>query len=222
MARIRLAAVLVLALLLQTTVVPDLRVLGVCADLMMLCTVCAGLAGGPELGGVVGFGAGLMTDLFLTTTPLGLSALSFSVVGYGVGSLRRTVLQEGWLLAPAAALIGSSAGVVIFVLVGVMVGQSQLTSVGWTYIAKTALLVGLMNAVMATPVSRVVARAAAGARRGAPSNELSAGAARRGSAVGTYAGPSFGGGGSGHSRLSGSGGPGARSRARSRASRMAP
>ncbi|MGH9123545.1 MAG: rod shape-determining protein MreD [Acidimicrobiales bacterium] len=224
MGRIRLAAILLLALLLQTTVVPDLRVLGVCPDLMLLCTVCAGLVGGPELGGVVGFGAGLIIDLFLTTTPLGLSALAFSIVGYGVGSLRRTVLQEGWLLAPAAALVGSSAGVLIFVMAGVMVGQSQLTSVGWPYIGKTALLVGLMNAIIATPVCRVVAWAATGARRGMASNELSAGAARRGSALGSYAGPTFGGG--GHSRGSGGGGSagasGGRSRARSRASRLAP
>lgn len=179
-ARLRLGALLLVAILLQTTLVPDLRVLGVCADLMLLCAVVAALAGGPELGGTVGFAAGLLTDLFLVTTPLGLSALVYSVIGYSVGSIRRTMLQEGWLLAPATTLVASSAGVVAFVLVGVMVGQSQLTRIGPVGIVKTALLVGVMNAVIAAPVYRVFAWAAAGTRR-APeaSSEMSALAARR-------------------------------------------
>lgn len=180
-ARIRLAGLLILALLLQTTVVPDLRVLGACADLMLLCTICAALVGGPELGGLVGFTAGLLTDLFLAMTPLGLTALVFSVIGYAVGSIRRTVLQEGWLLAPATAFVASSAGVVLFVVAGVMVGQSQLTRMGPVGIIKTALLVGLMNAVIAAPVCRMIGWAAAGTRR-APeaSAEMSSIASRRG------------------------------------------
>ena len=154
-ARLRLAGLLVMAVVLQTTIVPDLRIFGVCADLMLLCTVCAGLVGGPELGGLVGFSAGLLADLFLTTTPLGLSALAFSLVGFAVGSIRRTVLQEGWLLAPATALVASAAGVVAFVVTGVMVGQSQLTRMGPVEIVKTAALVGVMNAIIAAPVCRL-------------------------------------------------------------------
>lgn len=180
--RVRLAAVLVVALILQTTVVPDFRVFGACPDLMLLCTVCAALVGGPELGATVGFAAGLMADLFLTTTPLGLTALAFSVVGYSVGSIRRTVLQEGWLLAPAVGFAASAAGVIAFVLAGVLVGQSQLTRVGPIAIVKTALVVGAMNAILAAPVVRLLRWAVSGADRPRDSNnELSAGAARRSS-----------------------------------------
>jgi rod shape-determining protein MreD len=173
---------LVLALVLQTTVVPDLRILGVCADLLLLCTVCAGLVGGPELGGQVGFAAGLLADLFLVTTPLGLSALAFSVVGYAVGSVRRTVLQEGWLLAPATALVASTAGVIIFVLTGAMIGQSQLTDIGPVDIVKTALLVGVMNAVIAAPVCRVVGWAASASQGSPGSMGASFGSQRAGQA----------------------------------------
>ncbi len=163
--RLRVAALLVLALLLQTTVVADLRILGVCADLMLLCTVSAAVVGGPELGGVVGFAAGLLADLFLVTTPLGLSALVFSLIGYGVGSIRGTVLQEGWFLAPATAFVASAAGVVTFVLAGVMVGQSQLTASGPVAIVKTALIVGVMNGIVAAPVTLLFAWAASGTKR---------------------------------------------------------
>jgi rod shape-determining protein MreD len=180
-ARVRLAGLLVAALVVQTTIVPNFRVLGVCADLMLLCTVGAALAGGPELGALVGFVAGLMTDLFLQATPLGLSALSYSLVGYAVGSARGTVLQEGWLLAPGAAFVATAAGVVTFVIAGVMVGQSQLTRVGPLGIVKTATIVGILNAIVAVPVCWVVAWAAAGSNRSAPGAEVSAKVARRSS-----------------------------------------
>ncbi|MDQ1427991.1 MAG: rod shape-determining protein MreD [Acidimicrobiaceae bacterium] len=180
--RLRVAALLVLALLLQTTVVADLRILGVCADMMLLCTVSAAVVGGPELGGVVGFAAGLLADLFLVTTPLGLSALVFSLIGYGVGSIRGTVLQEGWFLAPATAFVASAAGVVTFVLAGVMVGQSQLTAMGPVAIVKTALIVGVMNGIVAAPVTRLFAWAASGAKRsdgGGSGGEMSSLATRQ-------------------------------------------
>jgi rod shape-determining protein MreD len=186
-----LAAVLVVALILQTTLVPDLRIFGVCADLMLLCTVCAALIGGPQLGALVGFSAGVAADLFLATTPLGLSALTFCLVGYAIGSLRRTVLQEGWLLTPGTALVGSAAGVVAFVVAGVMVGQSQLTQMGPAAIVKTATLVGAMNALLSVPACRLVRWAALGpsggggtgrsARTALGAGEVSATAARHSS-----------------------------------------
>jgi rod shape-determining protein MreD len=190
-ARLRVAGLLVVALVLQTSVVADFRILGACADLMLLCTVCAALVGGPELGGLVGFAAGFLADLFLTTTPVGLSALTFSVVGYAVGSIRGSVLQEGWLLAPATALVASAAGVIIFVLAGVMVGQSQLTSMGTVEIVKTATLVGIMNAIIAVPVCRVMGWAATGTpRAGVAGGEATASGGRRQSLFGVSAGPS--------------------------------
>jgi len=48
------------------------------------------------------------------------------------------------------------------VLIGVVVGQSQLTALGARHIIETALLVGLMNGLLAVVVHRVVGWAAAG------------------------------------------------------------
>ena len=161
-ARLRLGALLVVALLLQTTVASDLRIRGVSPDFMLLLTICAGLAGGPDTGAVVGFLAGLLIDLFLHATPFGLSALTYCLVGYAVGVLRRSVLREGHLLAPATALLASAVGVLLFVLVGVMVGQHQLTAPGPRGVAQIAGIVAVVNAILAVPVSRLVSWAAAG------------------------------------------------------------
>jgi rod shape-determining protein MreD len=161
-ARLRLGGLLFVALLLQTTVASDLRIRGVSPDFMLLLTICAGLAGGPDTGAVVGFLAGLLIDLFLHATPFGLSALTYCLVGYAVGVLRRSVLREGNLLAPATALLASAVGVLLFVLVGVMVGQHQLTSPGPRGLAQIAGIVAVVNAILAVPVSKLVSWAAAG------------------------------------------------------------
>jgi rod shape-determining protein MreD len=173
-ARLRVAALLLLGILLQTTIVPDIRVQGVCPDLMLLATVCVGLVGGAEQGAVVGFAAGVLTDLFLPTTPIGLSALAYCVTGFAVGALRGSMLREGWLMAPLVTFVASAAGVVLFVVAGVMVGQTQLTLAGPTALAKTAALVAAMNALLAVPVARVVARANSGAPVSSPGRQVKA------------------------------------------------
>jgi rod shape-determining protein MreD len=174
LARVRLTALLLIGILLQTTIVPDIRLRGVCADLMLLVVICSGLAGGAEQGAVVGFAAGLLTDLFLPTTPFGLSALAYCLTGFAVGALRGSMLREGWLMAPLITFAGSAAGVVLFVVAGVMVGQSQLTLGGPTVLAKTAALVGAMNALLAIPVSRIVARATNSGPASTPGHQVRA------------------------------------------------
>src|SRR5580704_6564212 len=87
-ARLRIFLLLLVAILLETTIGSDLRVRGVAPDLMLLLTICAGLTGGAEAGAWVGFFAGLMADLFLTSTPLGLSALTYCLIGAAAGALR--------------------------------------------------------------------------------------------------------------------------------------
>jgi cell shape-determining protein MreD len=155
-ARLRLSVLLLVSLLLQTTVVTDVRLRGSCADLMLLFGI------GAEMGAIAGFSAGLLIDLFLHSTPVGLSALTYCLVGFGVGAVRRAVFREGWLLPPAIALVASSAGVILFVIIGSMVGQSQLTAIGPRTIIQIAVIVGVMNAVLAVPVSHLVAWAATG------------------------------------------------------------
>ena len=72
--RAKIPLVLLLFLLLDLTVLSRLRVAGAAPDVMLLLAIAAGVVGGPQLGALMGFAAGLVLDLFLET-PLGLSAL---------------------------------------------------------------------------------------------------------------------------------------------------
>ena len=162
LAAIRVAAVLFVGVLLQTTVGADLRIKGVAPDLMLLLAVCGGLAGGPEYGAMVGFAAGLLTDVFLTDTPVGLAALTFCLVGFVVGSLRASVIPEGWALTPLIAVLATAGGVVLFVVVGDVVGQSQLTATGSHWLIRVAIVESVFAGVLSVPVARLVDWAATG------------------------------------------------------------
>jgi rod shape-determining protein MreD len=104
---LRAGLVLVVALLLQITVVADLRMAGAIGDLMLAVVVAAGMTGGADRGVVYGFVAGLLYDLALDT-PFGLSALTYALIGYAVG-LAASALQRtsGWWPVIIAAVAGA-------------------------------------------------------------------------------------------------------------------
>jgi rod shape-determining protein MreD len=161
-ARLRVGVLLVVAFLVQSTVASDLRVRGVAPDFLVLAAICGGLAGGARQGTLVGFVAGILSDLYVTDTPVGLSALVLCLVGYGIGSLRENVLPEGWVLTPLLALVGTGAAVMLFVGIGDIVGQTQLVAQGRSALIRVAVVESLWNAVLAVPALWLFARAAKG------------------------------------------------------------
>jgi rod shape-determining protein MreD len=104
---IRATLVLVAALVVQVTMLSDLRVLGALADLMLALTVAAGLSGGTDRGVTWGFATGVLYDLVLDT-PFGLSALTYALVGYAVGLAGSALLRtSGWWPVGVAAMAGA-------------------------------------------------------------------------------------------------------------------
>ncbi|HZM42301.1 MAG TPA: rod shape-determining protein MreD [Acidimicrobiales bacterium] len=102
----RAALVLLAALVLQVTMLSDLRVLGALGDLMLALTVAAGLTGGADRGVTWGFATGVLYDLMLDT-PFGLSALTYALVGYAVGLAGSALMRtSGWWPVGVAAVAG--------------------------------------------------------------------------------------------------------------------
>ena len=87
----RWSVVVVGAYLIQIGFLDDLEIIGVHPELMLLVAVCAGLVGGSSRGAEVGFAAGLLTDLLFSGS-LGVSALCFTLVGFGVGAAEDSVI----------------------------------------------------------------------------------------------------------------------------------
>lgn len=129
-------AIVVIAAVLQTVVLARIGLPGGNPDLVLLVVIAVGLATSPNYGAVVGFGAGLLTDILppdLTT--LGTTSMVFAVVGYSAGKVRDprglapaqlfgligglTLLASvaqlllAWLLADRALDVSPAAGTVL-------------------------------------------------------------------------------------------------------------
>jgi rod shape-determining protein MreD len=159
----------------QQSVVLDLRVGSVHADVMVLLPILAGVIGGPSRGALMGFAAGLVADLFLPT-PYGLSALVGSLVGFGIGAATLTLNRSAWWLPPLAALGGSAVYEVLYASLGSVLGQPQMPHVD---LVRIVVVVSVANAVLALPAMRLVAWAMpAASTEGIPTSMLSSGATR--------------------------------------------
>lgn len=171
----RVTLVVALFVIVQQTLMLDLRLGPVHPDIMILLPVVAGLIGGPGSGASMGFGAGLVADLFLPT-PFGLSALVGCIIGFTVGittlALDRTA---GWL-PPVAAFGASALYVVIYAVLGSVLGQPQMIHVDLTQVV---LMVSLVNALLALPAMRLVGWALpAASTEGVPTSTVSTGTLR--------------------------------------------
>lgn len=124
---VRVPPFILLIVMMHTAVFPQLRVFGVAADILLLVAIAAGISGGPEPGALLGFTAGILADCFLQT-PFGLSALAYCLIGWGVGSFQTRILHATWWIPVVTAALASAVGVVLFVVVGLVVGQDQLWS----------------------------------------------------------------------------------------------
>lgn len=140
----RALVVLLLALILQATVLSDLRVAGVLGDIMLALVVAAGISGGPDRGVTWGFAAGLAYDLVLDT-PFGLSALTYALVGYAVGLAGAAVMRtSGWWpvgIAAAAAVVQVTLYTALGNLLGVPYPFGDLPSIALVEAAWCAVIV---------------------------------------------------------------------------------
>lgn len=150
--RLRLPLVVVTVLFVQLTILTHVRVFGVMPDAMLLLAIAGGMTGGPTAGAVIGFGSGMAIDLFLQT-PMGLSALVFSLVGYAVGLLEATMLRSAWWIPVVTTFVASAAGIVLFAVAGSVVGEREMVT---GHLLTIVLVVAVANAVLAPLVIRLV------------------------------------------------------------------
>lgn len=154
---VRLALFLLAIVLLQTTVMPYLRVGDVVPELALVATVAIAYRQGPELGAGFGFASGLATDLFLQT-PLGLSALAFSLTGYLIGVLQGAMARTAWWVPPVLGGLGGLLGGLLFVGIGALVGQEQLWALRSLRIVALSALYDAVVAPLVFPVAGLAAR----------------------------------------------------------------
>lgn len=147
----RMGLVLVGVLVVQLAVVSDLMLLGAMGDLMLLLAIAAASLTGPNRGALYGFAVGITYDLMLTT-PFGLSALVYALVGYAVG------VASGWFLEPRrwSLLLLTGATSVTAVVTTVGVGLFLGLAYPVDDILRIAVVVAVWNCLLILPARRIM------------------------------------------------------------------
>ncbi|MFI8822516.1 rod shape-determining protein MreD [Streptomyces sp. NPDC053431] len=159
--RILLSAVLVVvALVVQVSVLARLQLPGAVPDLVLLTVVALALAYGHVTGALVGFTAGLLADLAPPADhAAGRYALVLCVVGYLCGLARpengRLKSATGPMTVVVVAALGST---LLYAGVGALVGDTAARHVGLGFLLFTAALYDLLLAPFAVPLIMALAR----------------------------------------------------------------
>ena len=151
------SGLLLIAVLIQLTILNNLRLPGAAGpDLVLVVVVAVALTGGPVEGMLGGFCAGLVLDVAPPATHLiGQYALVFCVVGYGCGLLGVSLDQSAW--APISVVaVGSAAGELLYALTGMIFGDLDIT---WTAIRHTLPASVAYDVLLSPFVLYAVARA---------------------------------------------------------------
>ncbi|MEU5421656.1 rod shape-determining protein MreD [Streptomyces sp. NPDC001407] len=154
------SALVVIALVVQVTVLARLHLPGAVPDLMLLVVVGLTLVYGHTSGALIGFGAGLLADLAPPADhATGRYALVLCVIGYLVGLVKpesgRVRSATVPMLAVVAAAIGST---LLYAGVGSLVGDTAARHVGLTGLVLTATLYDLLLAPFTVPLIMALAR----------------------------------------------------------------
>jgi rod shape-determining protein MreD len=144
----RLASLLVLALLLQTAVAPNVGILGAHPDFVLLAVVAVALLRGAETGAVFGFIAGGLVSIVMFE-PAGIGAFILVILGYVIGRYAETTDHTPGFTPVAAVFVSSIFGLTLYALAQFLLGrQAPIGFVAVKVLAPSVLL----DTLLAAPV----------------------------------------------------------------------
>jgi rod shape-determining protein MreD len=151
---LRLAALALGGVVVQTAAISQLPIAGANADLSPLLVMAVGLLGGSLAGACFGFGVGLVVDVVLLQT-MGVSSLVLLGVGYAAGRVREARDPEGTLVP-----LGIGAGATLLFSVGFGLMQFLLGTEAPVSgaLVRQILSTLVINTLIALPVYALVRR----------------------------------------------------------------
>ena len=155
-------ALVVVALVIQVSVLARLHLPGAVPDLMLLTVLGLALVYGHTGGALVGFGAGLLADLAPPADhAAGRYALVLCLIGYLAGLVKPDTGRLRSALAPMAVVVVSAVGTtLLYAGVGALVGDTAARHVGLGSLLLTAALYDLLLAPFVVPGIMALARRA--------------------------------------------------------------
>lgn len=147
--------VLVTAAILQTSLLPLLALSGFRPDLLLLVTIAFALHDGLLTGMRVGFAAGLLNDLLLNASPVGLTALVFVGIAYAVGAARPFLAPESFTAPLILAVLGTLVGVGGHGVLSAVLAEDPI---GVGLVVQASVVSALYAALLAPIVNGLVGR----------------------------------------------------------------
>lgn len=148
----------IVTLALQSTVLARMTLLGVIPQLVLVVVVSLGYLEGERVGAAVGFFGGLMQDLLQPQAIVGLTALVYTLIGYGVGILRQYTTAESVWTPVFAVTIASTVSEFSYATLAILLGQEW---VSFAYTIRVIGLIVLYNTLLTPFVFPVVRKVAA-------------------------------------------------------------
>lgn len=159
---VRIAAVGLLALVLQVGVLDQVVVSAAHADVFVLLAGAAGVVLGPQQGAAVAFFFGLLADS-VVDLPFGLSSLTYVLVAFVAGIAAGAAAGRDRGSADVAlCVVAAAMGTLLYAVLGALLGQPDMLG---THTATVLLVVTLGALVLGYPCVAALRWAAAGAGR---------------------------------------------------------
>lgn len=140
-----IAALVIVAVALQSTLLARLTLLGVIPQLVLVVVVSLAYLEGERVGLVVGFFGGLLQDLLLFQSIIGLTAFVYTLIGYAVGIFRQYAPTESVWTPVLTVALSTAISELGYALLAIILGE---TWVGLDFTAKVAGLVVLYNTLL--------------------------------------------------------------------------
>ncbi len=144
----------IISLILQTTILPLLKIEGVMPDLILVLVVFTALFSSAFTGGVVGFTAGLVQDLIIGRY-LGLCAFSGLLVGWLVGELESRFYKENPLVPVILVFIATFVYDLVYYLGRGLCGSFPFSL---SYAGRSMLLEAVYNMVLSVVLYKPLLR----------------------------------------------------------------
>lgn len=142
---LRVVGVALFVLVLHVGVTSNMPVFGIVAELPIGLAIAAGLAGGVERGAIFGFAFGFALDV-LIGTPIGLGALVLGAAGWVGGHVFLDRIEESPVVAALAIGLGTAVGLVVFVSLGIALGETGMREIA---VVRLVLVASIVNALAA-------------------------------------------------------------------------
>lgn len=144
---IRSIGLVLLAFILQSTVVNSLSIVEVRPDVVIIALVYVGLAYGPMYGMLLGFSVGLLQDFYGPADDLGLNALCKTLMGFGVGLGKDGLYKENPVIILSALMVAMALHDLLYFSIDTDLNPGSLVSMLWRRTLPSMLYTGLATTV---------------------------------------------------------------------------